>query len=213
MLARPLKRALRLARAVSGSVRSLSHGIGKTTEFARDEPARTGPLRIGVFKGDGTGPEVTDEALKVLAEVAKIDGVKYTTNELPFSNASQRFQKGATKARKFQMWQQAKFGAAAGTAGTVGVGGVTIPPYKLVMVSVVRVVAVARDAPLRAQSSAGVPRIPPRELPFKPLHAGVQQFRAVGNLVATLPRHKVGVVGPVERRERDPVLSHREARG
>ena len=91
MLARPLKRSLRLARAVSGSVRSLSHGIGKTTEFARDEPARTGPLRIGVFKGDGTGPEVTDEALKVLAEVAKIDGVQYTTNELPFSNASQRF--------------------------------------------------------------------------------------------------------------------------
>lgn len=48
-------------------------------------------------------------------------------------NASQLFQKGATKARKFQMWQQAKFGAAAGTAVTVGVGVVTIPPAVALM--------------------------------------------------------------------------------
>ena len=31
--------------------------------------APAGPMRVGVFRGDGTGPEVTNEALKVLAAV------------------------------------------------------------------------------------------------------------------------------------------------
>src|SRR5438093_6131559 len=37
------------------------------------------PLRIAVIPGDGTGPEVTAEALKVLAAVSKIDKFTYET--------------------------------------------------------------------------------------------------------------------------------------
>merc|ERR1719502_2168038 len=46
---------------------------------------------------------------------------------------SNQFHKGARKARQFQMWQQAKFGMAAGTAVTAGVAVVTIPPLVATM--------------------------------------------------------------------------------
>jgi len=41
-------------------------------------------LKIAVIGGDGTGPEVTAEALKVLAAVARQDGIKYQTTEYGF---------------------------------------------------------------------------------------------------------------------------------
>jgi 3-isopropylmalate dehydrogenase len=42
------------------------------------------PLKLAVIGGDGTGPEVTREALKVLASVAKRDGIQYETKEFDF---------------------------------------------------------------------------------------------------------------------------------
>lgn len=41
-------------------------------------------LKIAVIGGDGTGPEVTAEALKVLAAVAKRDGIAYETTDYDF---------------------------------------------------------------------------------------------------------------------------------
>ena len=46
---------------------------------------------------------------------------------------SHQFHRGARAARRIQMWQQAKFGMAAGTAVTVGVAVVTVPPLVAVM--------------------------------------------------------------------------------
>jgi len=46
---------------------------------------------------------------------------------------SQQFHKGARATRRFQMWQQAKFGMATGTAVTIGVGVVTVPPLVAAM--------------------------------------------------------------------------------
>lgn len=46
---------------------------------------------------------------------------------------SQQFHKGARATRRFQMWQQAKFGMATGTAVTVGVAAVSVPPLVAVM--------------------------------------------------------------------------------
>ena len=43
------------------------------------------------------------------------------------AKVSQQFHKGAHKAKRFQMWQQAKFGSAVGTAVAVGVGVVAVP--------------------------------------------------------------------------------------
>lgn len=40
--------------------------------------------RIAVIGGDGTGPEVTDEALKVLAAISKLEGFTYTTQKFDF---------------------------------------------------------------------------------------------------------------------------------
>ncbi|HAW49580.1 TPA: 3-isopropylmalate dehydrogenase [bacterium] len=40
--------------------------------------------RIGVIPGDGIGPEVTREALKVLSSVAQICNIKYEITEYPF---------------------------------------------------------------------------------------------------------------------------------
>jgi len=48
-------------------------------------------------------------------------------------NMSKQFHKGARSARRFQMWQQAKFGMATGTAVTVGVAAVSVPPLVAVM--------------------------------------------------------------------------------
>ncbi|MFV1964653.1 MAG: 3-isopropylmalate dehydrogenase [Pirellulaceae bacterium] len=41
-------------------------------------------MRIAVIGGDGTGPEVTREALKVLAAVARLEGIDYETREYDF---------------------------------------------------------------------------------------------------------------------------------
>lgn len=40
--------------------------------------------RIAVIGGDGTGPEVTAEALKVLAAISKLEGFTYTTQDFDF---------------------------------------------------------------------------------------------------------------------------------
>jgi len=40
--------------------------------------------KIAVLPGDGTGPEVVDEALKVLAAVAKLKGIEYETKSYDF---------------------------------------------------------------------------------------------------------------------------------
>ena len=42
------------------------------------------PLDIAVIGGDGTGPEVTAEGLKVLKAVAEKDGFTYETTEYDF---------------------------------------------------------------------------------------------------------------------------------
>ena len=41
-------------------------------------------MKIAVIGGDGTGPEVTQEALKVLAAVSKLENFQYELNELDF---------------------------------------------------------------------------------------------------------------------------------
>jgi len=41
-------------------------------------------MKIAVIPGDGTGPEVTAEAIKVLAAVAKLEGFDYSTQEFDF---------------------------------------------------------------------------------------------------------------------------------
>ncbi|MDP6555965.1 MAG: 3-isopropylmalate dehydrogenase [Pirellulaceae bacterium] len=41
-------------------------------------------LKIAVIGGDGTGPEVTAEALKVLAAAAEIDGFEFSTQDFEF---------------------------------------------------------------------------------------------------------------------------------
>ena len=46
-------------------------------------------LKIAVLPGDGTGPEVVREALKVLAAVSKLEGFSYTTQE--FNYGGDRF--------------------------------------------------------------------------------------------------------------------------
>ena len=41
-------------------------------------------MKIAVIPGDGTGPEVTDEALKVLAAVAEKNSFEFTTTHFDF---------------------------------------------------------------------------------------------------------------------------------
>ena len=40
--------------------------------------------KIAVIPGDGTGPEVTDEALKVLSAAANRDGIEYDLTHYDF---------------------------------------------------------------------------------------------------------------------------------
>ena len=44
-------------------------------------------MKIAVIGGDGTGPEVTKEALKVLAAVAKLEGFTYSLTDLDWGSA------------------------------------------------------------------------------------------------------------------------------
>src|SRR2546430_5077316 len=65
------------------------------------------PLEIAVIPGDGTGPEVTAEALKVLAAVSKLEKFSYETKE--FDWGGERYLKsgetlpagGASELKKF----------------------------------------------------------------------------------------------------------------
>lgn len=41
--------------------------------------------KIAVIKGDGIGPEVIDEGLKVLKAVSQQDGFKYELKEFPYN--------------------------------------------------------------------------------------------------------------------------------
>ena len=41
-------------------------------------------LKLAILPGDGTGPEVVVEAIKVLAAVSRLDGFEYTTEEFDF---------------------------------------------------------------------------------------------------------------------------------
>ncbi len=41
-------------------------------------------LNIGILAGDGIGPEVIGAALKVLETASKLDGLKYSTTDLPY---------------------------------------------------------------------------------------------------------------------------------
>lgn len=67
----------------------------------------TKTLKLAVIPGDGTGPEVTAEALKVLAAVAKLEGFAFTTQT--FDWGGERYLKtgetlpagGAQELRKF----------------------------------------------------------------------------------------------------------------
>ena len=42
------------------------------------------PLKIAVLPGDGTGPEVVREALKVLEAIAGLENISYTTEQFDF---------------------------------------------------------------------------------------------------------------------------------
>jgi len=42
------------------------------------------PLKIAVIGGDGTGPEVTGEAMKVLAAVAKLEGFEFVAHDFDY---------------------------------------------------------------------------------------------------------------------------------
>lgn len=42
-------------------------------------------LRLAIIGGDGIGPEVTDQGLRVLEKVAKQDGIQYSVTRTPFS--------------------------------------------------------------------------------------------------------------------------------
>ena len=53
--------------------------------------AATKPLKLAVIPGDGTGPEVTAEALKVLAAVAKLE--KFTFETQHFDWGGERYLK------------------------------------------------------------------------------------------------------------------------
>jgi len=41
-------------------------------------------LKLAILPGDGTGPEVVVEAVKVLAAVSRLEGFDYTTEEFDF---------------------------------------------------------------------------------------------------------------------------------
>ena len=45
-------------------------------------------MKIGVIKGDGIGPEIVDEALKVLDKVAEVYGHSFSYTQLLMGGAS-----------------------------------------------------------------------------------------------------------------------------
>ena len=73
----------------------------------KDSLVAANPLKLAVIGGDGTGPEVTAEALKVLAAVSKLEKFTYTTT--PIDWGGERYLKtgetlppgGADELRKY----------------------------------------------------------------------------------------------------------------
>jgi len=65
---------------------SLASNVGKLTILSFDVlPERKQMMRIAVIGGDGTGPEVVSQGLKVLGAVSKKIGFGYTTKDFNVS--------------------------------------------------------------------------------------------------------------------------------
>jgi len=85
-----------------------------------------------VSKQVGEVKEMMHNNIELLLErQQKLEDLDDKANSM--SMMARQFQKRSTQARKFQMWQQAKFGMAGGTAVTLGVAAVTVPPLVAVM--------------------------------------------------------------------------------
>ena len=69
------------------------------------------PLKIAVIPGDGTGPEVTAEALKVLAAVSKLEKFTYETQR--FDWGGERYLKTINRGKSPTMVNLTSFNAKA----------------------------------------------------------------------------------------------------
>jgi 3-isopropylmalate dehydrogenase len=65
---------------------SLPVGISKRVEIHNSNALDTEVMKIAVIGGDGTGPEVTQEALKVLEAVSKLEKFSYSLNHLDWGS-------------------------------------------------------------------------------------------------------------------------------
>ncbi|KAL1526912.1 hypothetical protein AB1Y20_015603 [Prymnesium parvum] len=102
------------------------------TLLQRMQQANSGGKLAMVSKQVGEVKELMNSNIELLLENHhKLDELDEKASVM--NRMASQFQKRSMQARKFQMWQQAKFGMATGTAVTVGVAVVTVPPLVAVM--------------------------------------------------------------------------------
>jgi len=102
------------------------------TLLQRMEQANSDGKLAMVSKQVGEVKEVMHNNIELLLERGqKLEDLDEKASTM--SRMAQQFQKRSAAARKFQMWQQAKFGMAGGTAVTIGIAAVTVPPLVAVM--------------------------------------------------------------------------------
>ena len=91
-----------------------------------EQVASMGRLALASRKVDEVKELMGDNIELLLARGDKIEELDEKASAV--AKLSQQFRKGARSARRQQMWNNARMGVVAGTAVTVGVGIIVVPP-------------------------------------------------------------------------------------
>jgi hypothetical protein len=96
-----------------------------------EQVASMGRMAMVSKQVDETRALMADNIELLLARGEKLEELEGKATNL--AKLSIQFRRRARDAKRFQLWQQAKFGLAVGTAVTVGVGVVVVPPLVAVL--------------------------------------------------------------------------------
>ena len=106
--------------------RFLVRAVAPTLLQRMEQVASMGRLALASRKVDEVKELMGDNIELLLARGDKIEELDEKASAV--AKLSQQFRKGARSARRQQMWNNARMGVVAGTAVTVGVGIIVVPP-------------------------------------------------------------------------------------
>jgi len=109
-----------------GGALSAQSALGPMLQQRLEQANKLGRVAMVTDKVNEVKGIMNDNIQVLIENHAKVEHLENQSEQL--MQQASMFKKGATSLKRFYLWQNAKFGAAAGTAVSVGVAAVTVPP-------------------------------------------------------------------------------------